>query len=190
MSVQLQDRLTPVSPEIAIKALADAYQRVTGRKPSRSVFYLLVAQSALETGNWQLMHNYEMGNAKSKSSDPFFQVYSTHDDPTDPGAHYAAHRNIDEGAEHYINVLKGRDHWWAALQSGKPLSFIKGLSTQPVYFTANPTTYLNTLNSQITKYAPIAKKYAPGVWVSLFAAVLVATGSYQLAKRANHRIRS
>lgn len=183
MSTQLADKLTPVTPDVAVKALADAYQRVTGRKPSRKVFKMLVAQSSLETGNWQLMHNYEMGNAKSKSSDPFFQVYSTHDDPTDPGAHYAAHQSIDEGAEHYINVLKGRDHWWSALQSGKPLTFITGLSTQPVYFTANPAVYLNTLNRQIEKYTPLANKYAPGIWISLAIAALVATGAYQTAKR-------
>lgn len=184
MSIQLQDRLTPVTPEAAIKALADAYLKVTGRKPSRAILGLLAAQSSLETGNWEIMHNFEMGNAKSKSSDPFFQVYGSHDDPTDPGAHYAAHKSLEEGAEHYINVLKGRDHWWAALQSGKPLKFIQGLSTQPVYFTANPATYLNTLTNRLDRYMPIVKKNAPGIWVSLFAAALVAAGAYQVAKRS------
>jgi hypothetical protein len=184
VSIQLSDRLTPVTPEAAIKALADAYLKVTGRKPSRAILNLLAAQSSLETGNWQIMHNFEMGNAKSKSSDPFFQVYGTHDDPTDPGAHYAAHKSLEEGAEHYINVLKGRPHWWAALQSAKPLTFIQGLSTPPVYFTANPVTYLDTLTKQINRYAPTVKKYSPSIWVSLAIAALVATGAYGVAKRA------
>ena len=160
----IPDKLTPIEPDDAVRNLAEAYKKVTGKVPRVSVLKLLAAQSALESGNWQIVHNFNYGNEKSSSSDTFAQVYSIRDDPTDPGAHYAAFLSPEEGAEHYVRTLTRREHWKTGLESGKPLIFVKQLSTQPVYFTADPTRYLTTLLRLVDKYENLAKKYGVSFW--------------------------
>lgn len=159
MSQQIPDLLTPLDRDTAAKALADGYQSITGKKPSAKVLKLIIAQSALESGNWKFIHNFNYGNEKASSSDEFIQRYTVGDDPTDPGAFYAAFKNPSAGAEHYIKTLLRRDHWRKGLESGVASTFVAALSTPPVYFTADPTRYLNTLAKLVDEYAPEAKKY-------------------------------
>ncbi len=176
MAVQLADKITPLTPEVAVKAIVNGYRLVTGKSPTKVVLGMLMGQSALETGHWKIIHNYNFGNMKSGKNDEFFQVYGTHDDPTDPGAHYAAYQSADTGAAAYIAILKRRAHWWEGLHSGTPEGFIAGLTTPPVYFTANPTRYLNELVGTMGRYAGLAGKYSGSVIGSLLGLfVLVGT---------------
>lgn len=186
MTTQLPDKLTKMAPDFAAKQLSDAYFRVTGKRASVAIMKLLVAQSALESGNWQISHNWNFGNEKATSSDEFSQVYSIRDDPTDPGAKYAAFLTPEAGAEHYVRTLTRRDHWREGLESGKPLTFIKALSTPPVYFTADPQRYLVTMTKLIDQYEDLAKKYGTSLLGMLFGFALAlggAAGIYFAAKR-------
>ena len=64
------NRLTPLDAREAGRALFSAYTAFTGRPPSDRVGALLLAQSALETGNWQKIHNYNFGNVKARPDYP------------------------------------------------------------------------------------------------------------------------
>lgn len=186
MSTQIPDKKTPLAPDDAARYLAEAYQRVTGKRPKTNILKLLIAQSALESGNWQIIHNYNFGNEKASSSDAFTQVYSFNDDPTDPGAHYAAFLSPEEGAEHYVRTLTKREHWRKGLETGKPLLFIEALSTPPVYFTADPAKYLATLVKLIDKYEDLAKKYGwslLGIFTSIVVLGGIVSGGYVAYKR-------
>jgi hypothetical protein len=183
MSTQLPDKLTPLNADTAAKALASAYKKVTGRAASKKILSLLVSQSSLETGNWQWIHNYNFGNDKWDGREEFFQVYSVGDDPTDPGAKYTAHKTAEDGAIRYINVLKRRPHWWEGLQSADPKTFIKKLSTPPVYFTADPTRYYNSLMKEIEENAKIVAKYSAKAWPYLLTAAIAGVGSFFAAKK-------
>ena len=64
MGVERQAKATPVTPEQVFLALASAWQVLTGALPDRHVLHILHAQSALETGHWKSISNYNLGGAK------------------------------------------------------------------------------------------------------------------------------
>ena len=182
MSVVLPNLLTPLSAEDAAKALSEGYAKVVGHKPSKKILMLLVGQTALETGNWQSLHNYNFGNAKATASDPYIQYFGCsevlngveqHFAAGDPHCVFAAHKTAADGAAHYINVLKNRSHWWEGLQSGSPQKFIAGLTTKPAYFTADPTLYLDILTNRAAKYTPVIKKYAASTVLQVLGGLAV-----------------
>ena len=175
MTITIADKRTPIEPEEASRLLANAYANVMGRKPSVAILKLLIGQSALESGNWKQVHNYNFGNEKASSSDVYQQVYTFGDDPTDAGAYYAAFVTPEEGAEHYVHTLTKREHWRKGLESGKPLTFIEALSTPPVYFTADPMRYMATLVNRMDAYESFAKKYGAsilGIWIGASVIIL------------------
>ncbi len=174
MATQLEDKLTVIAPEDATRALARAYRKVTGKSPSVAILSLLVGQSALESGHWKMAHNYNLGNEMYVSSDTYFQQYSIGDDPAAPRAKYAAFLTLDDGAEHYVRTLLRRPHWKEGLLSGNAETFVRALSTPPVYFTANPTRYLNTLNGVLAMYQDEVKKYA-GTFAGLLTGLSIVT---------------
>lgn len=192
----LGNKLTPLSAEQATQALSDGYKKLVGHKPSKKILALLVGQTALETGNWKSLHNYNFGNAKATSSDPFIQYYACSEvlngteqffQAGDPHCVFAAHQTAADGAAHYIKVLKNRAHWWSGLQSGSVPKFIAGLTTTPAYFTANPTTYGNTLSKLATQYMPLAKKYGSSTLLQVLGGLAFGGaalfGASQLRKR-------
>lgn len=197
MSTELPDKVTPLSPEDAAKAIADGYKLVTGKKPTKTVLGLLLGQTALETGNWKSLHNYNFGNAKATSSDPFHQFFRCSEiingqevffDPPHSACKFAAHQSAAEGAAHYIRVLQHRPHWWNGLLSGTPDGFIEGLTTAPKYFTANPTLYYNVLVDRANRYADLARKYGGGILGSLFGALVLGVIGflgYRVAKKVS-----
>ena len=64
MGIERPARRTPVTPEQVFLSLATAWQMVVGQPPSRDVLHILHAQSALETGHWKAVMNYNLGGAK------------------------------------------------------------------------------------------------------------------------------
>jgi hypothetical protein len=174
----MPDKITHMTPEEAIKALSDGYKSVTGYRPNKLVLGLLAAQSALETANWQSgIHNYNFGNFKATSSDKYIQYFgcgeiidgvSQNYPAGDPHCVFAAYPDAASGAAAYIRGLKNRSNWWNGLQTKTAAGFIKGLTTPPAYFTANPATYLNTLEQRLVTYQPLANKYAGSLITALF----------------------
>jgi hypothetical protein len=72
MPVELPDKLTPVTKAEVIEAFWLAWGNYFGQYPERKEsVWVLVAQWALETGWGKSMHNYNMGNAKSRPGDGF-----------------------------------------------------------------------------------------------------------------------
>jgi flagellum-specific peptidoglycan hydrolase FlgJ len=55
---------TPVTPEQVFLSFATAWQVLTGSLPDRRVLHIIHAQSALETGHWKSLYNYNLGGAK------------------------------------------------------------------------------------------------------------------------------
>jgi len=198
---QLPNKLTPLTPGEATQAISIGYAKVTGKKPTEKVLGLLVGQTALETGDWKSLHNFNFGNAKATSSDPYFSYFRCWElengvkvwyDPPHPACKFAAHKNAAEGAAHYIRVLKRRDHWWKGLHSGTTPGFVEALSTAPKYFTANASEYAHTLDQRLSRFMPLVKQYAyrPSVIGGTVAALaLVAAGYYGYTKlTSNPRI--
>jgi hypothetical protein len=192
----LPDKLTPLTPDEAAKAISDGYKSVVGHKPSKKILLLLLGQTALETGNWKSIHNYNFGNAKATSSDLFAQYFAcgevehgveVHYPAGDPHCIFAAHQTAADGAAHYIRVLRNRDHWWKGLNTGTVPGFIRGLTTTPVYFTANPITYASVLSDRASRYTEQAKRYSSSTILQILGGIAVGAlafvGASQLRKR-------
>jgi hypothetical protein len=163
--VIVQNKLTPLNPSEAAAALAAAYERLIGAPPSQPVLALLIAQSALETGNWKKLHNYNFGNQKAGVSYPLIVQFRCSElvngvekffDPPAPECNFRAYENAAAGALDYLRVLHARPHWWQGLQTEDPSAFVDALATPPKYFTANPALYKSALTSLFVQYGPLA----------------------------------
>src|SRR5271170_3233859 len=95
-----------LSADEAAQDLNIAFQKVAGSVPSAPVLALLMAQSALETGNWQSMPNYNFGGIKASASDPYIQVFQTTEvvngvTVNEPQT-FAAYKNAIDGSAGYV----------------------------------------------------------------------------------------
>lgn len=166
----LPDKLTPLTPEQAAKALSDGYKLVTGKAPTALVLQLMLGQWALETGNGKSIHNFNYGNGKGTSNSQYVQYFRCSEiingqeiffDPPAIECRFAAYKTAEDGAVAFVRLLKSRENWWKGLHSGSADGFVTGLATKPyAYFTANVDLYRNVLKERAAKYADVAKKYA------------------------------
>jgi hypothetical protein len=162
----VENKLTPLTREAAARALAGAYQTLTGKLPTPAVLALLLAQSALETGNWQKIHNFNFGNAKASPDYPIIVQFRCSEvnaqgveeffDPPHPQCNFRAYEDAESGALDYLKVLHNRPHWWRGLHTGSPSAFVDALATPPKYFTANPARYKRTVTALFEAFRPLA----------------------------------
>jgi flagellum-specific peptidoglycan hydrolase FlgJ len=181
MGTFVENQLTPLSAEQAAAALSEGYQRVVGSKPSQAILSLLLGQTALETGNWRSIHNYNFGNVRGVSPDGLFTSFRAGEieggkevfyEAGDPRNKFRAYQDVVAGAADYVRALRDRPHWWEGLQSGTVEGFIHGLTTYPAYFTANAAQYSRVLSDRMNQYTALAKQYA-GSHSSVLAAISV-----------------
>lgn len=187
--IVLADKSTPLTADQAAKAFSQAYQKVVGKVPAPEVLNLLIAQSAFETGNWgKGIHNYNFGNAKATSHDKYVQYFrcsevingvETFFDPPSPVCKFAAFPTAEEGAEAYIKLLQGRSNWWNGLHTGTVAGFVQGLTTQPAYFTADPSIYAAGMSRLFSQYSAIATQWAVpiGLGIGMIAAIVGGVGA-------------
>jgi hypothetical protein len=176
---QLPNKATPMTGEDVTKAISAGYRKIIGKNPTPGILNLLVSQAAFETGNFgKGIHNYNFGNKKFSSGDPYFQTFRCNEfingvEVWDDNCKFAAYDNPADAGAAFIKLLQGRPHWWAGLQSGDSTTFVQALSTQPKYFTGDPTVYLAGLNRYFIQYAALAQKYAgaASVGVGVFLAL-------------------
>jgi hypothetical protein len=163
--VIVPNRLTPLDASEAGRVLFAAYAALTGKQPTDTVGALLLAQSALETGNWQKIHNYNFGNIKARAEYPQVVQFRCSEvlngveqffDPPDPHCNFRAYSNATDGAVDYMKVLHSQPHWWQGLHTGDPSAYVDALATPPKYFTANPATYKRTLTALFNQFRPLA----------------------------------
>jgi hypothetical protein len=150
---QLDVKNTPLSVQEAAQALCDGYAAVASQKPASAVLGLLMAQSALETAQWQRLPNYNFGGIKATSGAPFVQAFIT---PEGAGAAqklyvlgFAAYQSAVDGAAAYVRVLHARAAWWAGLQTGDAVAYVASLVSIPGahYFTGDPAAYLASVKA-------------------------------------------
>ncbi len=89
MGVERPAKRTPVSPEQVFLSFATAWQMLTGSPPQRHIIHILHAQSALETGHWKSLWNYNLGGAK-KHGDCDWTYFTT----TERFTHAVADRHL------------------------------------------------------------------------------------------------
>ena len=153
------DKLTPLTLIEAARALCAAYRSVFSDELSRSALCCLLAQTALETGQWHAIHCYNWGNVKAGGSwlgdvcmfhcGEIIDGNEVFFDPPHPQTHFRAYPSAAAGAEAYVRFLGTASHppkpnryqaAWDAAMAGDIESFVDELSTAR-YFTASVDRY-------------------------------------------------
>lgn len=115
-----------------------------GRTPTSAELAMLVAQSALETGNWSAMWNWNWGNITT-SGVPWFTLGA---EKTVGAHHYRPFDSAAEGAAYFVSFLS--HHYpeaFALLGSGNTVAFATALKARG-YFEADPAKYAVGLDSR------------------------------------------
>lgn len=180
--VILPAKRTPLSADQATQALATAYERLTGSKPTFPVLALLVGQSAFETGSWTSFSNYNFAGIKAGSHELIQQLPTTEVIngvsvkvyPPDPAANFAAYESAADGAYEYLKLLQKRSHWWAGLLTGDLTQYVTALKTTPAYFTGDKNTYINGMARHIKDYTETIKAYSSSSVSNLVSSLLIA----------------
>ena len=105
---------TPVTPEQVFLALGLAWQTLTGSTPDRKIIHILHAQSALETGHWKSVMNYNLGGAK-RHGDSDWCFFTT----TERLTHPAADKLLAAAKPGEVTVLKVDDQFKTLRVSGR-----------------------------------------------------------------------
>lgn len=117
---------TPLTQEEASGALANAFLELTGIEPTRGQHAMLMAHSALETGQWKKMYGYNWGFVTTPPGKrPWFEFSSS-----DPHK-YRWFATAAEGAKDWLIAI--RDKWpaaWALLDSGDTAAYVHALKHQ------------------------------------------------------------
>lgn len=157
------DQLTQCTALEAAHAIRSAWETLVGTTPSNETLACMMAQAALETGRFKLMHCWNFGNVKAgpnyEGSYCQFRCNEVLNgkvqwfDPPHPQTNFRAFGSLEVGALKWVQSLK--EHFpraWQAL--GMPLSFVHGLKLDR-YFTADETSYAKAVASLWHEYLAI-----------------------------------
>lgn len=147
--------VTPLTEAEATYYLKTAWKKIYGVYPSTNALALLWAQSAGETGRWNLLRCNNWGNIKKRDD----WKYTSYDAgeiltingvtkhymfyPYHPQTFFAAWDTPLEGAEAYIRFLSQRKRYkkaWVELMAGDPVAYCRELKAAG-YFTADLAHY-------------------------------------------------
>lgn len=150
---------TPISGSEAAKALASAYRRYVGRRPSHETLSILAAHWAHETNQGAAMYNYNFGGIKGVGPTGAYAVHRTHE-----GAgirtqrkrlRFRAYLDATSGAMDYLSLLQRL--YGPALegaQRGDIVAFVQELK-RGGYFSDDEAVYLRKL----TAFVALSKKW-------------------------------
>lgn len=172
--ILVPDRLTPLKLNEAIAAFAHAYETVTGEAPTCESLTIIVAQSALETGQWKSMHCYNYGNVKAgrfpRGRYTQFKCNEIIDgkevwfSPPEWQCSFKAYESAADGAAELIRFLavdttpyNGKpnryESAWDELEAGNLPDYVSELADAG-YFTASRSLYLKGMQQLYAQFMP------------------------------------
>lgn len=166
---------TPLTPTEAIDAIWHAHVDVIGGPCPISLLTILTAQSALETGRWQSMKNFNFGYMRGGgTAGEWITVVGANEiengklvtGPAVEGG-FGAWRDRYDGARAFVRFLGTPSHppapnryqaAWDAATAGDIDGYVHGLKLG-AYMTANEATYDRGVHAQVAwlKSGPIPK---------------------------------
>ena len=130
--------LTPATAQDVKAAFYNGWTDIHGHNPSDETTAMLLSHSALETGQWKSMYNWNPGNITTIHG-KFFRLGG--------GPHqYRAYKTLDEGAKDMIMYLE-RKHKGAfdELRFGRPDLYARKLKASG-YYEADEDDYASALS--------------------------------------------
>lgn len=177
---------TPLLLEDAIHGFATAWPRVLSAPCSPEALSVLVAQSALETGNWsmdQLTHlekepptlfNYNLGNTRPAAGEDCDTCQYPGNEiidgkvvkfaPPDPLSTFRSFQTLADGCAAQITFLANRNRYaqaWLRLLAGDPVGFVQQLKDHG-YFSGDEAPYERAVRSIFLRVLPIARRVLEG----------------------------
>ena len=143
---QYEAKYTPLSRSAARMALEEAVLAIVGHTLSKSAMCVLMAQSALKTGGFQKMANFNWGGIKYSPGYDFASWKTTEgfgDTETRIVAKFRAYPDAVTGAKDFVRFLANSPRYakaWKELEAGDPIKYAFALGAAG-YFTADPTQY-------------------------------------------------
>lgn len=171
--MRVENTLTRLTPSEAVEALAAAFRDVTGVRPTPRSLAILVAQTALETGQWKKMHNFNFGNIRGTfegrwTSFRASEIVDGKEVFLDPGEDnkFRAYPDAAAGARDFIRFLAvdtngdGSNRYeraWQAVLDGFPRGFVACLA-RAGYFTASERLYYDGLRALYDQFLPLCQE--------------------------------
>lgn len=121
-------------------AYARGFRAIFGKTIPRHTLALLLAQSAVETGNWKKgYYEYNPANITTQRKRGFYFLPNDSDLPREQRHKYAPYPNEQTGAQAHIAVLMRvhRPAWDMMLSDGSPEDVAKSLRTTGFYEAAS-----------------------------------------------------
>jgi hypothetical protein len=176
----------------AAYGLRQAWKKIYGNYPNNKQLSLLWAQSALETGRWKIIRNYNFGNIKKKWANPKYKIrddghkftmFATGEnlwnhqkrkseyhwfEPPHIQTHFRAYDSLVEGAEDYIRFVSQKKRYkkaWQEVLKGNPTAFSHELKLAG-YYTAAEEIYTKgvvRLTKEFLKKADVLLGWVPEV---------------------------
>jgi hypothetical protein len=169
-----ETNITKLTEAEAAYSLREGWKLVFGEYPGLEPLAILWAQSALETGRWKHIYNYNFGNIKRHNMHDWC-MYKCSEIingknvwfvPPDPQTHFSSYSSMIEGAKEYIEFVSKRPRYkeaWQQLVLGKPVGYCVALK-KAGYFTAALAPYAKSVvmlcdefknkSSQFLTYSP------------------------------------
>jgi len=150
-SLFIHCKKTPLKEAEATYYLREAWKELYGDYPSLESLGILWAQSALETGRWKQLRNYNWGNVKKRKNVHYTSYFCSeyingehyYFYPYHPQTLFSAHESALEGAKFHLNFLATRSNYkraWQELVNGNVRKYVFELK-QGGYFTAPLQSY-------------------------------------------------
>ncbi len=154
----LPAKKTTATTEEAIRAVSDAFEVVFGERPPLGALLVLAAQSALETGRWKAMKNYNVAGLKASKSGPYdYAVYSTRE------VFNGKRVTLDQPFRAYATLAGGMIDWLVLIARKYAAALAKAMRYDPTgfavelkkagYYTADAAEYAAGVRSLAAEFA-------------------------------------
>jgi hypothetical protein len=177
---------TPATAQAIAAALSSIWGSIVGGAPTEQALVMLVTQTDLETGAWQNMWNWNLGNLAGTAGD-YVMLHSS-DGTYRP---YRAFASLSAGVSAYLTLLKSR--YSSALLSaatGDITNFVNNLKAQG-YFQETTASYIAGMQARypsiekalgsgpvIQPGNPASASTGPSIWTTLFGGLALGGAAY------------
>jgi hypothetical protein len=163
---------TPLTWHDALWAFARAYEKLIGVLPLPEALAIFTGQSALETGNWESMYNFNFKNSKATPEyEGFYTQYPCSEilsgverkfRPPHPQCNFRAYEDAPSGAKNSLVVVRhGWPKAWGAAHSGNVEVYCRLLQEEhgrrkdgepkKAFYTANMGLYTKSVAERVRR---------------------------------------
>lgn len=151
--VELEPRKTPATFEQMTGAYVRAYRNAMGEAPGNRLLAMLLAQSALETGQWQSMWEWNPANITTSAKRGFFRLKNP-DGSVDIAHKYAPYPDAQTGASAHVLLLARKyPRALGAMLADAPETVVHELKAGK-FFEADEGPYATTFAQLFNQFLP------------------------------------